>query len=480
MSHDIFAKIRELKQQGNFVDAWNCGLESYQNDATNTYLRTALFWICYAAIRSVQEHILARQNKIPNTHEQHVVNSWINCIGQLNLSVPCEELDYRFFNLFRGCGEHYETYIQMLTFYGSKLYRADDLKPYKTSKGESPSLVTRLARQTSKAWLQHHREWDLNLDRILNLLQYALDNTLDHDKTWLQFDISKCLISANRKEEARTAALSVLRKKMSESWAWGALADTYVNTDDDKAAIVCYCKGIMEAHEPTFCIPMYFELSKLFSNRQEFGLASALLGKLIEIYDANSWRLKPEHNELVQQTWFDISAIKTIDIQAEIKNRAKNALQYATEKLDVVIGIVDAHHHSGKGFSIYVDLGKKLSARKGAFSGKGLPDIGTWLEVKLARDGEQIEVLEAHKIKEQPNDKVATIEGTLKLNQKGFGFINDIFIAPFLLNNYQDQEFIRAIKIWDKDMKKGTPSWRVIKVMKASQQNKVNQVAAAF
>lgn len=467
MSNEIFAQIRKLKQQGNFVEAWNCGYAIYQNEPNNTYLRTALFWVCYSAIKAVQTPILARQNKAPNVNEQNIVNSWIRCIGQLNLPVPCEELDFRFFNLFKGCGEHYQTYIQMIIFYGSSLYQPNDLKPYQTDKGEYPSLVVRLARQTSKAWLQHHKDWDLNFDGILSLLKYALNNALDRNKTWLQFDISKCLVSANRYEEAREAALLVLRSKISESWAWGALADTYIN-EDPNAAIACYCKGIIEAHEPPFCIPMYFGLAKLFSNMQEFGLASASLCKLIEIYNDNGWRLKPEHDELLQQPWFDASYIESIDIQAEIKSRSNNALQYATEELETVIGIVDAHHRSGKGFSVYIDLGKKLSARKGVFFGKGLPDVGTWLEIKLAKDGEQSEVLEAHRIDDQRSDRVAIAEGNLKLNPKGFGFVDDAFIAPFLLKGYQDQEFIRVIKIWDKDPKKGTPSWRVIKITRCA------------
>jgi hypothetical protein len=470
MSNEIFAQIRVLKQQGNFADAWSHGFAAYQNEPTNTYLRTTLFWVCYAAIKAIQEPVINRQNKTPNGNEKNIVNSWINCIGQLNLPVPCEELDFRFFNLFKGCGEHYQNYVKLLIFYGSSLYKATDLKPYQTDRGEYSSLVVRLARQTSKAWLQHHNEWDLNLDDILKLLQYALDNALDSNKIWLQYDISKCLVSANRYDEARSAALSVLRNKMSESWAWGALADTYLK-EDSTAAIACYCKGIMEAHEPPFCIPMYFSLAKSFSNAQEFGLASASLSKLVEIYNANGWQLKPEHGELVQQPWFDASAIETVDIQTEIKNRSNNSLQYATEKLEMAIGIVDAHHRTGKGFSIYIDLGKKLSARKGVFFGTGLPDVGTWLELKLAKDGEQTEVLEAHKIDEQGSDKVATIEGNLKLNPKGFGFVDDAFIAPFLLSGYQDQELIRAIKIWDKNPKKGTPSWRVIKVEKSNLSN---------
>ncbi len=63
MSSEVFAQIRELKQQGNFVGAWNCGYAVFQNEPQNTFLRTSLFWVCYAAIKVIQEPILSRQNK---------------------------------------------------------------------------------------------------------------------------------------------------------------------------------------------------------------------------------------------------------------------------------------------------------------------------------------------------------------------------------------------------------------------------------
>lgn len=471
MSNEIFGEIRELKQQGNYVAAWETGYAVFQNDTHNTFLRTSLFWVCYAAIKAVQEPILNRQNKAPNSDEADTVNAWISCIGSLKLEVPCDELDFRFFNLFKGCGQHYHTYIQMLSYLGHRLLRPDDLKPFKTERGEYPSLAVRLARQASKAWLQHHKEWDLNLEDILNLLRYADDRALDRDKMWLKYDISKCLVSVNRFDEAREAALTLIKRKMSESWAWGALADTYTK-EDPEAAITCYCKGIIEAFEPPFCIPMYFGLAQLFSLANNVDLASSSLSRLIEIYNANGWKLKPEHDALVQEPWFDASAIERTDFDAEIKARAKNALQYATGKLVVESGIVDSHHRSGKGCSIYIDVGRKVSARKGVFSNKELPSVGTWVELKVASDGEKPDVIEARKIEQKKNDKVQTIFGSLRLNPKGFGFVEDVFIAPHLLTGFEDNENIEAIKVWDIDPKKGKPSWRAIKVNKSELEQK--------
>lgn len=463
MSSDVFAEIRELKKTGRLVEAWNCGFSAFQQEPDNNFLRTSLFWVCYAGIKSVQQKVLARQGKMPNATEQDIVNSWINCIAELNLTVPCDEFDFRFFNLFKDCGQHYLAYIQMLTYYGPHLYRSDDLKPYKTEKGESPSLLVRLARQAAKGWLQNHNQWSLNLQSVLDLLNYANENAQDKNKTWLQYDIAKCLVTAGKYDEARESAIAVLRKKMSEAWAWGALADTYKATNTE-AALACYSKGIIEAHEPPFCIPMYYELAQLFSKIKHTDLASAALCKLIEIYNDKGWKLRTEHEELVQQPWFDASAVDRANIENVIAEHAERALEYTTESLETVIGIVDAHHRSGKGFSIYIDLGNKLSVRKGAFYGKGLPEIGTWLELKCAKNSDEADVLEAHKVSEQEHERVATIEGTLKLHPKGFGFIEDVFCPAFLLNGLKDGEYVCALKIYDHDPKKGQPSWRGIKV----------------
>ena len=92
MSSDVFAEIRELKKTGRLVEAWNCGFSAFQQEPDNNFLRTSLFWVCYAGIKSVQQKVLARQGKMPNATEQDIVNSWINCIAELNLTVPCDEL----------------------------------------------------------------------------------------------------------------------------------------------------------------------------------------------------------------------------------------------------------------------------------------------------------------------------------------------------------------------------------------------------
>lgn len=465
MKNSIFNEIRDFKAQGDFVGAWNCGYQVFKNDQDNAYLRTSLFWVCYSAISNVQKPILARKNKAPNINEENIVNSWIDCIFFLKLPIPCEELDYRFFNLFKGCGEHYKFYIKMLVSYGSSLYQEGDLNPYAAKKGEYPSLIVRLARQTSKAWLLNHNKWQLNIDDVLNILNYAYKNSLDRNKIWLKYDISKCLIAANRYSEARKAAILVLRTKMSESWAWGLLADTYV-LQDPKAAIACYSKAILEADKPSFCIPIYFELAKLLSINKEFNLASASLSKLIEIYSLNNWDVKQEHQELIQQSWFDASIVDELDLNKELSYLSKDAFDYATEKLEEKVGIVNFIHKSNKGFDVFINSNEKMSVWRGTYSEKNMPTVGIWVGLKVATDDGISKALEVYKIVEQKTDIVGLVEGDLILNDKGFGFIENVFIPPNLLVGFCNGDKITAIKIWDKNPKTSELGWRAIKITK--------------
>lgn len=464
-SKENFKAIKDLKLKKDFVGAWNYGNDILKSEQNNEYLKISLFWVCYSAIKNILAPISKRSMKKPNKNEIKAVNSWVDCVLSLKLPVPCDEFDYRFFNLFKGCGEHYKSYIQMITSYGSKLFKKEDLVPFQTKKGEAPSLAVRVSRQASKAYLSHNDKWHIDIDSVLKLLQYSYNNSLDKNKIWLQYDTSKCLIAAKRYHQARSSAISVLQKKMSESWAWAALGDTYLSENPD-AAISCYAKGILEAHEPPFCIPIYFELAKLFVAKQNYKMASSSAFKLLEIYQSKDWNPKPEHDKLLRQPYITDDNIDLIYLDKELNKLAENSFKYAFDKTDTCVGIVDSHHRSGKGFNIYLDLNKKLSSRIGLYQGRGIPEIGTWVEVNFGTNNGETDVLSVKQSKSIINEHIKTIEGILKLNDKGFGFIDNVFIPPHLLNGFKNGDNIKIIKIWDKHPKTGRANWKAIKVNK--------------
>ena len=87
----------------------------------------------------------------------------------------------------------------------------------------------------------------------------------DHDKTWLHYDYAKCLIVSRNYETARDLVLPIVRTKVSEFWAWGALAATYVDSNPSKA-VACFAKGLGECREAQFSVKMRGSLASLLAS----------------------------------------------------------------------------------------------------------------------------------------------------------------------------------------------------------------------
>ncbi|MDP5133567.1 MAG: hypothetical protein NWQ54_22010 [Paraglaciecola sp.] len=459
MESNVFAGIKELKQVAQFDKAWELGFSVLLQDNKNLYLKTSLFWVCYSALKPKLVPISNRENKSPNAHEVEQVNKWMSHIFDLNLDFPNENIDFRFFNLFKGIGQHFRGFVDFVLYYNVFLFKADDFKPYVSEKGESPSWATKIARLAAKAWLSHGAEWQLDFELVVKLLNYAAEHARDKNKIWLYYDTARCLAKAGKLAEARQYALNVLRQKMSESWAWGALAGTYSN-DNKHAAISCFCKGIIEAKDPQFEIPMLYELAKLLAEASMPDLASLLVLRLETIYRANNWRLRAEHEELLQQPWFDASLNDEVKLQYFLKAEAEAALQYAGDKFETHYGFVKSHHRSGKGCHVALEDDRVLSVRKSVLSSKKIPVVGQWLQLKCSYIGDEVDVIAASIVDSRPTEKLKWIEGSLKLNPKGFGFLNDVFIAPHIVAGFQDTQTVKALVYWSNNPKRGVSEWQ--------------------
>ncbi|WP_286240953.1 tetratricopeptide repeat protein [Neptuniibacter halophilus] len=463
----IFQTIKELRHSGKPVDAWNAGYPALQNEPDNLFLKRSLYWACYDGIKSVQSQIIHRKNKAPTQQEQEYVTSWISCIEQLKLPMPCEELDFRFFNLFKDNGEHYEAFVRFVLDNHSSLFTwPEDYTPYQGEKHESPSQVVKQARMASKGWLTHRKEWNLSLSSLTSFLDLADQKAQDQDKTWMHYDYAKCLIGAKNYEAARDLVLPIVRKKASEFWAWGALAATYIESDP-KRAIACYCKGLSASKDPKFSVKMRGGLALLFARQGQCSEASALLCSIADTYRNEGWTLKPEYEDLMAQPWFDASVASSINLNSYFSEHGAYADELLYDEIQDATGVVLSLHRSGKGFNVYLSQSQKLSVRKGVFAGKGLPDRGDWVTITFARTGEDTEVLKAMPTAPISLTGVETEVGELRVHTKGFAFVCDTFVTPDLVVPEWNGAEVEVMKVWDINPKKKERTWRAIKIKKS-------------
>ena len=462
----IFQTIKELRHSGKPVDAWTTGYPALQNEPDNHFLKRSLFWACYDGIKAIQARIAHRQNKVPNQQEQLDIASWISCIEKLNLPLPCEELNFRFFNLFRQNGEHYEAFIRFVLNHSESLFLwPDDFTPYQGGKHESPSLVVKQARAAAKGWLIHRKEWDIDVEDVLSFLDMADGKAKDHDKTWLHYDYAKCLIGSGDHKSARDLVLPIVRLKVSEFWAWGALAATYIESNPSKA-VACFAKGLGECREAKFSVKMRGSLASLLASQGEAKTASALLCSIADIYAGEGWKLKSQYEELMAQPWFDASAAGTVNLDQFFMAAGNEANRLLYDNSKTQTGVVTTIHKSGKGFNVYMSERLKLSVRKGVYVNKSLPSVGEWVAVMYANTTDRKQVLEAAPADPINLPGVETEVGDLRVNPKGFAFVGNTFVSPELVVEEFNGAQVEVLKIWDMNPKKKEMAWRAIKVTK--------------
>lgn len=64
-----------------------------------------------------------------------------------------------------------------------------------------------------------------------------------------------------------------------------------------------------------------------------------------------------------------------------------------------------------------------------------------------------------------PKAGVKTLRGQLRRNPKGFGFVDDTFIAPYLLNDLDEEvQFVEAMAVYGKHPSREGRSWRAISI----------------
>ena len=260
--------------------------------------------------------------------------------------------------------------------------------------------------------LEVYREvQDISLDYVITILEKVRVNAQDvQHLMWLDYDEAKLLIVAGRNEEARKLIIPILKRKKSEPWAWGALAASYRKEDDNKA-ITLFSKGIICAHDEKFSLKLLKGIAPLLAKAGFDQEASMCVIRLLNWYESNGYKIKPDLESLANQPWFN-SSVDVTSLNAFFEEKSAQALNLLNGPTKKKVGLVMSLHKSGKA---------------------NIPGV-------------------------------EVIEGNLRLSDKGFGFVDDTFISPDLLEPDMDGQHLKVMRVKGFDKKKNQPGWRAVKV----------------
>jgi len=384
----------------------------------------------------------------------------------MKLKVQPGGLEYKMLLVqFKKNLEWFPTLVRCVLNHQAALFDDESKQPYQAEKGEASSLMLSTARQVASAWLRAGKHWQLEFNHVMAFVNITREQVSDTQQLiWLDYDQAKCLVAAGLYEQARSMILPILRKKQSAGWAWGALAATY-REQDPELAIQFFAKGIISAHEVTYSLTLLRGIIPLLLSKQQQTEASMCLKRVIAVYEDNGWRIKPEIEQLSKQPWYDRSVDESL-LDACLKSISIDASDHLNGPTKKMTAIVENIHKSGKGFHAFINKSTSLSVRMGLYKGKGKPFVGDCVELSVAcDDGEQIVISSAPCAQVEIAD-VSHVEGPLRIAPKGFGFVEDTFVPPFLVGDIAAETLVSAQQIMSWDKSKSRYSWKAIKLTK--------------
>ncbi|MCK8045327.1 hypothetical protein MSG37_10535 [Shewanella sp. 1CM18E] len=466
MSEQPFRTVNSLRKAGNLQEAWNVGFTSLEHSPQDAYLKGALFWVCYEYLKLHQAKIAKRgassNNWRPSDFEFEQIESLLQTI--MGFEIPTGGLEYKMLLVqFKKNLEWFPTMVHCVLRHQSALFDSESRQPFQAEKGEVPSLMLSSVRQVAAAWLRARDQWQLDFNQLMALINSTRQQVSDTKHImWLDYDQAKCLVIAGQYEQARSLILPILKKKQSESWAWGALAATYKKEDQD-LAIKFFAKGIISAHEVTFSLKLLQGIIPLLLVKQHAIEASMCLKKAIMAYQNSGWKVKPELEQLSQQPWYDAS-VDEGRLDGYLKSISQDALDYLLGPTKKLVGLVENIHKSGKGFHVFVNKSTSLSVRMGIHKTKQKPQVGDYVELVVSDDNGELAVISSSPCAKAEVADVVFLEGTLRIAPKGFGFVEDTFVPPFVIGDISNESkvLVQQVMSWDKT--KSRYSWKAIKL----------------
>jgi|SRR5690554_155648 len=448
--------IKRLRKAGNLDQAWEFGVGEVQRSPNDNYLKGAFFWVCYDYLKSVQNPIIERgktsKNYAPQEHEKNIISQYLDWVQWLNL--PVSGLEYsRLLILFRNNAEYFPQIINLVLTHRLSLFDEEARTPFALEKGEMPSLLLSYARKLGQSWIEGRNRSEINLEALLYFMNEARAACKDRQHImWLDYDQAKCLVLAKRYAEARELVIPILKKKQRESWAWGALASTYRESDLD-AAISLYSQGVNCAHDDSFALPLLRALVLLFKSKGLTNEASMCLKRALACYEEKGWRVKPDLQSLQAEPWY-VPDVDLKQLPSVLNHYSKNAIKYLHGETVKKVGLVVAIHQSKKGCNVY--LAPRAIVSVPMFTIKGTkPKIGDYLQLEVPADDVNGDIISAKIVESESLEGVSLIMGELRVTEKGFGFVNDVFIPPYLINEHMNAKVVEVLCYTDLDRKKG-------------------------
>ena len=276
----------------------------------------------------------------------------------------------------------------------------------------------------------------------------------------------KLLLALGRKEDLQTSFIPFAKMKRNDFWVWEVLSEIF--SMDKEKVFVCYCRGLLCVSPEKMTINLRAKIVPLLIQQQMWNEARTEIEKIVEIRNKNNWGIPKNILSYSEEGWYQ-SAVKKQDNKSLYK-------QYLPSADAILFGdiaeenIIVEYVNSDKKILNFISSNSKFGFFKYDRFLKSV-NIGEVFRVRFLKKEIQglcqIATVSKTDDTDLKNEYLKEFAGCIRIKEQStFGFVDDIFIAPFICEKKRlvDNQYIDGKAIKSYNDKKKQWGWKAFHI----------------
>lgn len=502
-----FNEVKNLRKSGDIERALEMALENYTQNSNDIWNKRALAWVYYdftkkyaqennvelflETIHKIKELELPSEEKMIfdnliwayNTLFRHIYSQKIinyteakrvkeSLLG-LHFSFPSENFS-RLIGALHKTFKDESSYASLAEKSFFNYLRPEDFLPTEYNGRKIMPLAEQIYISYCKALIKGESsmlinngflnvKYPPNKQRIADFLP-NLNKIIETNPnyTFLPYFKAKMEIILGE-ENALQTFIPFAKKKKNDYWVWQLMSEII---KDDETEFACLCKALSLRSPEQFLGKIRQLLAERLIKKHFFNEARTEIDLIIAEKTKNEQKIPNQILLWKEQDWYQKAANlgTNIKLYNQYKSLADKILYDDIEERIVVVQSVN----EDKKILNFIQSREKSGFFKYQNFLKN-PKVGDILKVRLEeKENGFCKLITAKIDNESISECVKSFNGKISIFPQGFGFVNDVFLASYLLqeNKIMNGEFISGKSILSFDKKKNKWGWQAFSISK--------------
>ena len=492
-----FKEIKELRKNGKLEEALEMANEALQAEPDNIWNKRAAGWVYYDYLKNYSELdsydrfkenlIKIKDLQLPEDEkmvfdnsawqigsmifnlqkQQNVdygkINELLDIIMGFHFTKPSESYTFVYKAFHKGY-QKWSRYIEFTDWWGIENFRSEDYLK-ETFKDKKLMSVAEQAYIAYSKKLLDSNTYDK--EKILAFIPH-LDKVIDEhpEYQYPPYYKAKLLLALGDEENILSSFLPFARMKRNDFWVWEVLAEIF--TDNIDIQISCFCKALSLKTPEDFLVKIRLAFARLLIRDKKYSEAKIEIDKIVETRSKNGWKISLELIEWMGSDWYTEvnSTGDNSGFYSQHLNRAEEILYQDIQEETIAVEFVNRD----KGMLHFIKDNKEL----GFFKYHGFikkPKVGDVLAVRFnGNEKNRFYKIFTCVISKTESPVIQSFNGEFKkVVSKNFGFVNDVFVEPRLIEklNLEHGQLIIGKAIMSFNKKKNQWGWKAFEIQKA-------------